>query len=118
MQKTLKSLSDEIVKCYDIIDFKSGENFYFIKAKAELVDGSELHIKEYVSRADVLYSYHWQNSDRSLRVRWDNAPHHRGLRTYPHHKHIPDPVESNAVSLEDVMSEIKEMLNRLPMNKG
>lgn len=49
MLKTLELLKSKCIKSYDILDFKQGEEFYFLKLKAILVDNSELHIKEYVS---------------------------------------------------------------------
>lgn len=112
MLKTLESLRDEIVKKYDILDFKTGETFYFLRIKADIIDSSVLHIREYVSSEDCLYSYHWQNEDGSLRVRWDNSPHHKSLQTFPHHKHIPELAESEEMSIEDVIEAIKEMLAR------
>lgn len=33
------------------------------------------------------YSFHWQQNDGTLIRRWDNAPHHRTLATFPHHLH-------------------------------
>ncbi len=33
------------------------------------------------------YSFHWQDSTGQLRKRWDNAPHHAELSTFPHHLH-------------------------------
>jgi hypothetical protein len=35
----------------------------------------------------VKYSFHWQNADGMLIKRWDNAPHHPELLSYPHHIH-------------------------------
>jgi|WetSurSiteA1Bulk_404760.scaffolds.fasta_scaffold94181_3 hypothetical protein len=49
MLRTLELLKDKIFKGYEIIDFKSVEHFYFLKIEAWITDGSELHIKEYVS---------------------------------------------------------------------
>jgi len=41
-------------------------------------------------------------------MRWDNAPHHSHISTYPHHKHTPDGIfESTELSLEDVLASIK-----------
>ena len=112
MLRTLELLRDKIFKSHEVIDFKSGEHFYFLKIEAWIIDGSELHIKEYVSTEDSLYSYHWQDKDGSLRIRWDNSPHHKGIRAYPHHKHTPELEESEEVSLEDVIDVIKARLNR------
>ena len=59
MRRTLESLKDKLIKSFDILDFKSGESFYYLRVKAVLVDGSLLHIKEYSSLDGYFYSYHW-----------------------------------------------------------
>ena len=110
MQRTLESLQDKLIKSFEILDFKSGESFYFLKIKAVIVDDSLLRIKEYSSLDGYFYSYHWQNSDGSLRVQWDNSPHHKNLSTFPDHKHSPQLEESKEMSLEEVLREIGEIL--------
>jgi len=110
MRRTLESLEDKLIKSFEILDFKSGGSFYFLRVKTILVDDSQLYIKEYCSLDNYLYSYHWQDQNGSMRIRWDNAPHHDDLRTFPHHKHIPQLEESMEMNLEDVMKEIKERL--------
>ena len=112
MLKTLELLQDDLIKSFDILDFKSGESFYFIRIRADLIDGSELYIKEYFSSEDFLYSYHWQDDEGSILVRWDNAPHHNQLRNYPYHKHDPELKESEEMSLEDVLEEIREKMQK------
>ena len=116
MLKTLKLLQDDfqsdVVKSFDILDFKSGDQFYYLKIKAILADGSSLHIREFFSSDDALYSYHWQDEDGSLIIRWDNSPHHPKLGTYPHHKHAPELAESEEMCLEEVLKEIRERLRK------
>ncbi len=112
MLQTLELLRDELIESYEILDFKSGESFYFLKVKAVLLDGSVLHIKEYASSQDYLYSYHWQEKDGSLRIRWDNSPHHEHLRTFPSHKHAPQLQESDEVSLSEVLEAIRKELRK------
>jgi len=110
MRRTLESLKDDLIKSFEILDFKSGEGFYFLRLKAVLIDDSQLYIKEYRSLDSYLYSYHWQDQDGTMRIRWDNSPHHNDLRTFPHHKHAPQLEESMEMNLEDVIKEIKERL--------
>ena len=110
MQGTLESLQDELIKSFEILDFKSGESFYFLKVKAVLIDDSLLHIKEYSSLDGYFYSYNWQGSDGFLRIRWDNSPHHRDLPTFPDHKHVPQLKESREMRLADVLQEIRQIL--------
>lgn len=33
------------------------------------------------------YRHHWQDSDGHLVKRWDNAPHHPDVTSFPHHLH-------------------------------
>lgn len=47
MQRTLESLQDRIIKSFELLDFKSGESFYYLKVKAVIVDDRVLQIKEY-----------------------------------------------------------------------
>jgi len=43
------------------------------------------------------------------RVRWDNACHHRYIKTYPHHKHINETVrESFEMSLNEILAYIEQ----------
>ena len=101
-------LQDDLIIVYEILDFTGGERFYYIKIRATLIDGSELHIREFYSSDKVLYSYHWQDENGSLRMRWDNAPHHSHLSTYPYHKHAPELEDSEEMCLEEVLKEIRE----------
>jgi hypothetical protein len=110
MQPTLESLQDKLIKSFEILDFKSSENFYFLKVRAVIIDNSLLHIKEYISLDGYLYSYHWQDADGALRIRWDNSPHHRTLRTFPDHKHAPELAESKEMSLAEALEEIRMLL--------
>lgn len=56
-----------------------------------LLNGLELHIAEYVVTEPVLtrpkYRYHLQTGDGRLMSRWDNAPHHADIDTWPDHRH-------------------------------
>ncbi|MHA1381366.1 MAG: toxin-antitoxin system TumE family protein [Candidatus Helarchaeota archaeon] len=108
MQKALKLLkSSNAVKKYDIIDYKQGLDFSYFKINVELIDNSLLFIKTYISKIDYLYSYHWQDQQNNLIIRWDNAPHHKKLSTFPHHKHTPDLKESMEIELEDILKVIE-----------
>jgi len=99
------------IKVYSVLDFKQGKDFYYIKVKVTLRDESILHIREYVSKDEYVYSYHWQNKDGNLICRWDNAPHYSELKTSPHHKHISGRIEESLeTNLEDVLRKIEKTL--------
>ncbi len=78
-----------------------------------LLDGSlELHIAEYVVTEPELsrpkYRYHLQQADGALLARWDNAPHHRALNGFPHHRHSNDGsvYPTQTMDLDAVLKEV------------
>ncbi len=49
-----------------------------------------------------------QKNDELI-IRWDNAPHHRELSTFPDHVHRKDRVhESKEMTVEDILEELSE----------
>lgn len=85
----------------------------YVRGTATFVDGSELHLFEYVVIQDGIarredYRYHHQTEEGELIRRWDTAPHHEEVGTFPHHVHVSDKeVEpSEPMSVETVLGEI------------
>jgi len=82
-----------------------------IKAKIALIDGSVLHIKEYIDAKytiqKVSYAYQYQNRDGDLIFRYDNAVHRPALE-FKEHKHIKGGViiESILPNVSDIMDEV------------
>lgn len=81
----------------------------FIRGSIYFVDGSVLHLREFVNVQHnverYIYAYHYQ--------RYDNTPHFAALPTFPHHKH--EGTESTVVSarppdLQTVLAEIQGLL--------
>jgi len=66
-------------------------NECYIRGMLLLVGGFELHIAEYVVTEPDLSRpkcrYHLQSLSDELVTRWDNAPHHHSVSTFPHHRH-------------------------------
>jgi len=86
----------------------------YFKIKITFKDESVLRMTE-SWRNDVLlsYSYYWLTGSNELIVGWDNAPHHKKVKTFPHHKHLAHQKTirlSYETSLEDVMREIEKQL--------
>ena len=82
----------------------------FIAGVLHYRDGSELHFREYVdttqSRPRLMYAYHFQDGEKQLKFRYDNAAHRPALLE-PEHKHTVDGVEiSRAPTLQEVLDEI------------
>ena len=112
MLRTLELLQNSIaVKRFEILDFKSGKKFYYLKIRADIKNNAELFRREYMSAREGKYSYHWQEKDGKLITRWDNAPHQK-IKTFPHHKHLSDGtvVESYEITLEKVLKSIETKL--------
>jgi Family of unknown function (DUF6516) len=90
-----------------------------LRYRLALKDSSLLEIFEFfiVTSAGVdvtKYRFHWQSTDGQLRKRWDNAPHHSEIATYPHHIH--DGAEENVLphepmTVEKVLSAIAKITN-------
>ena len=86
---------------------------HYLKAKAVLIDSSELFIREYNSIDSYLYSYHWQDESGLLRIRWDNAPHHQELENYPHHLHLKGETRSSTEPyFMDILKNIEKKLKK------
>ena len=80
-------------------------------------DGSLLIVEEALkvvggsAFAKTRYRYHYQRDDGTLVFRYDNAPHHPGLRNFPHHKHVGERVEpTQPPDLNDVLREIETLI--------
>lgn len=108
----LTSLEESpVVQRHQVLDFKTFENGWYYKVKATLKDGSVLHAREYAGAEERNYAFHWQDKQNRLRVRWDNAPHHEHIPTYPHHKHVGDEVQPSVeISLDDALEYIEDRL--------
>lgn len=63
------------------------------RLRAKLDGGSVLEMFEYFQVLDdrktrvEKYSFHWQTGDGVLIRRWDNAPHHPEIPSFPNHVH-------------------------------
>jgi len=99
--------SSPIVLSYSIVDFKYWETGSYVKMQIVLIDKSVLHVREYNDEFERNYSFHWQDSQGAFLLRWDNAPHHKNLKTFPHHMHKNDRIEeTNVISLKDILKYI------------
>ena len=74
-------------------------------------DGSVFHFKEVLLGKSRQYRFHYMDGRNNLISRWDTAPHHKELKTFPYHIHLPDCVkESRPVKLIDVLDEIQSIV--------
>lgn len=105
----------DVISSYEVLQFRMvGASYQFI-VKVRLANQTELHVKDYLFLDGIRkYSYHWQDADGNCIVRWDNAPHHQAITTFPFHKHVGEqetitespPMKLNAV-LDSISKSIK-----------
>ncbi len=101
----------KVVKNYEVLSFKNFEDGFYIKIFVELFDKSILFISEYVDEAERNYSYHWQDSTDNIIIRWDNAPYHKDIVTFPHHLHNSEGVfESYQIKVYEILLYIEKQL--------
>lgn len=108
-----------IVQNFNVMYDKRSTYEGFIKGEITFVDGSVLHLREFVDseiEADRLtYAYQYMTASKELLFRYDNTGHHRklNLSTYPHHKHDGNEenvVTSPAPDLTAVLHEIQTIV--------
>lgn len=92
----------------------------YIKGILYLYEGFTLHVAEYVEIQTgipqiVKYRYHLQDRDAHFIARWDNAPHHEEISTYPFHRHCQDNkiATSPAMNILKVLAELDDVLKEL-----
>lgn len=94
------------------------ERFAIYRYRLNLIDHSLLEASERIALrgAEAVvtkYSFHWQDRNGQIIARWDTAPHHLSLPTFPHHIHdgTEENIQSHApVSVADVLAEIARRL--------
>ena len=87
------------------------DDMAIIKGKIQFINGSILDFRELISSKDHDYRFHWMDEDKRMISRWDTAPHHRELETFPFHKHESDGVKPcDEIRLIEVINTIKREL--------
>jgi len=83
---------------------KTFDNGFFIKITVTFYDNSLLYISEYIDEEERNYSYHWQDKNNSLIMRFDNAPYHPYIKTFPHHIHKNNVIHENTyISFKEIL---------------
>jgi len=102
----------DIVKSIGKLEISEEEQISKLKAKLSLFDGTILWVREVWSKGRIeAYSYYWLRPDNSVIIGWDNAPHHKEIISFPHHKHLSNKVEpSSQRNLGEVLSFIRIFL--------
>ncbi len=103
-----------IVAGYSVSKYRRYGLAVSLIARVGFIDGSTLYIKDYMFLNGMRkYSYHWQDRDGNLMVRWDNSRHYKDIHTFPHHKHFPDKItESEERNIRDIFKYIKNSISQ------
>ena len=90
----------------------------YLKGTLILIDSSILEISIFASKSHnaVLiekYRFHFRDKHGQMIFRYDNAPHHHEIPSYPHHKHIESCITaSSSPNLKNVLNEISTIILR------
>jgi hypothetical protein len=103
--------NSDIIKKYSVDDIKLFSTGFYIKLEVELINKTKLYIREYSDEIERKYSYHWQDKNNNLIIRWDNAPHYKNIITFPHHKHENNKIfPSYNITIKDILKTIKHKI--------
>ena len=91
LQSILALLSASPFVHEPVVNVDDRDEVWFIRADVHFIDNSLLHFRELFVKQEKpfkkAYTYHYQREDETIVFRYDNAPHHVHLETFPHHKH-------------------------------
>ncbi len=106
-----------IIQSFKILKQREADDEGYIRVKCFLFNGDVLEFSEYLIVEQNLlivksYNFHWQKSDGTLIMRWDNVEHHQEIKTFPHHVHVGEErvSDSEAVNFEKVITLIEQKL--------
>lgn len=108
VQRKLESLKWIIIEQSINFDFVSDE-MGIITGKLVFIDKSIMEFMELVSIKEAEYRFQYMGEDKSLICRWDSAPHHKEVLTFPYHLHTKKGVKEskkvNLIHLLDIVTE-------------
>jgi len=91
--------------------FDSNLEIGFVKGQITFVDGSCLDFSEQIPTTRRKFRLHYMDAQDALILRWDSAPHHKDLSTFPFHRHTPDAIEPHGpMTLLEALGHISEIL--------
>ncbi|RLC14904.1 MAG: hypothetical protein DRI57_13720 [Deltaproteobacteria bacterium] len=110
VEKTIND--DPLVITFDLERIYTSQIRAYIKGKINFADGTSLALFQHVQIAEngldiTDYRYHYMNADGQMIFRYDNAPHHREIETFPHHKHLQTGLQCAIMpTVKDILREI------------
>ena len=100
-----------------VIKDKRSLHIGIIEGEISFMDGSVLFFIEFINVKEIeaeryKYSYHYQDKTGKFIFRYDMAPHHKEIKTFPHHKHLKSEkiMEAADSDLIKVLDEIEDLM--------
>ena len=109
-----------VVATYSLNTAQLSPSTGYVEGEVTFVDGSRIIFFEFLRQSGTLlgretYRYHFMDASNQLLFRYDNAPHHPGVTTFPHHKHLPsDVTDSPAPRFAQVLAEAEAHVLGIP----
>ena len=94
VQKKLDASRWIIIEQSVNFDFVS-EEMGIITGKLVFIDNSILEFMELVSKKEVEYRFQFMDKNKEMVNRWDSAPHHKEIATFPYHMHTKKGVKES-----------------------
>ncbi len=111
LDSKLREISALVVSSVIHREIDANTGIGFLKGQITFVDGSKLEFTEQLPPERAKFRLHYMNSSGSMIARWDSAPHHKELRTFPFHKHTAKGIEAHVpITLIQALDEIVKML--------
>ncbi|MBI5192295.1 MAG: hypothetical protein HZA08_02500 [Nitrospirae bacterium] len=122
MQKFVENIEKTITNTPCILSSNIQKQFgpdsetVYLKGTFIFIDSSVLEIAIFAN--NILntvtidkYRFHYMGKNGQIIFRYDNAPHHHEIASFPHHKHTTNKViQSTMPSLKDVLNEISAFI--------
>ena len=103
VQKKLDASRWIIIEQSVNFDFVS-EEMGIITGRLVFIDNSILEFMELVSKKEAEYRFQFMDKNKDMLFRWDSAPHHKEIATFPYHMHTKKGVkESKKVNFVEIL---------------
>ncbi len=96
--------------------FSPHDDAVYIRGVVLFTDASSLELSLFIQKTGRTlsvdkYRFHYMDRQNRMIFRYDNAPHHPDLTSFPHHKHISNrTIAASFKELPDILEEISAII--------
>lgn len=96
--------------------FSPHDDAVYIRGVVLFTDASSLELSLFIQKTGRTlsvdkYRFHYMDRQNRMIFRYDNAPHHPDLTSFPHHKHISNrTIPASFKELTDILEEISAII--------